>query len=258
VDLSDRLSYRALRLLRHGWRRGETRTVAILDFLRPRGLFQPHGKTGADRYPAVFAFVGRALGDGAGARLLSFGCSTGEEVFTLRRYCPRAAITGLDISAARIATCRARLAGRGGDPGITFAVASTARGLETAGVDAIFAMAVFRHGRLGDVPETCAAVIRFADVAVAIDDLARCLRPGGFFAIRNANFRFADTPAAADFDLVLSLPAATDTPVYGRDDRLLPREALEQVVFRKRAGSDGAARATPRSGTPHDKDVAPP
>jgi SAM-dependent methyltransferase len=234
VDLSDHLAYRALRLLRHGWRRGETRAVALLDLSRPRGLFQPHGKTEEDRYPAVFAFVARELGRGAGGRILSFGCSTGEEVFTLRRYHPEARITGLDISAERIATCRARLAARGGDPGIAFAVASDARDRERGAYDAIFAMAVFRHGRLGARPDTCGHVIRFADFAATVGDLARCLRPGGFFAIRNANFRFADTPAAAEFELALSLPAAGDTPLYAIDNRRLPHEALEEVVFRKR------------------------
>jgi len=37
------------------------------------------------------------LGDGAGVRLLSFGCSRGEEVFTLRHYFSTAAIKGIDI-----------------------------------------------------------------------------------------------------------------------------------------------------------------
>src|ERR1700689_3241127 len=64
----------------------------------PKNLFQPFANTGADRYPAIFRFARDSLGDGAALRLLSFGCATGEEVFSLRRYFPQSHVKGIDIN----------------------------------------------------------------------------------------------------------------------------------------------------------------
>ena len=232
--LADNLAFRALRWLRYSWRGGESRAVAALSLFRPPGLFQPFGDTKFDRYPAVFGFVRQDVGDGPERRILSFGCSTGEEVFSLRRYFPEAAIDGFDISADRIATCRRRWRREGSDPRTGFAVACAATEVPPDSYDAIFAMAVFRHGRLNASPRTCADLIRFADFERTAEGLARGLRPRGLLAIRHANFRFADTACAADFDVVLSLPAA-GAPKYDRNDRLLPGEFVERVIFRKRS-----------------------
>jgi len=66
----------------------------------PELLFQPYSTTRADRYPVIFRFVRDALGDAPSLRLLSFGCSSGEEVWTLRRYFAAAFIKGIDIDPA--------------------------------------------------------------------------------------------------------------------------------------------------------------
>ncbi|GEM_PF-3630399 len=60
--------------------------------------FQYSTVTADNRYPRIFAFVRDQLADRDRPRVLSFGCSTGEEVFSLRRYMPAADITGIDIN----------------------------------------------------------------------------------------------------------------------------------------------------------------
>ncbi|MBF0334612.1 MAG: methyltransferase domain-containing protein [Alphaproteobacteria bacterium] len=226
---------RFLRLLRQVLQGGDTRRSALLRLSRPRNLFQPFGTTAEHRYPGIFEMVRAQVGDGPERRVLSFGCATGEEVFSLRRHFARAEIEGVDISAARIAEARSRLARQGGDSGIRFAVAASAETMPANSFDAIFAMAVFRHGELGDDrPERCDHRLRFADFERTVTDLARCLKPGGLLAIRHANFRFRDTAVAAEFDTLMSRPARPETPVYGADDRLLPHHPDEPVVFRKR------------------------
>ena len=66
----------------------------------------------------------------------------------------------------------------------------------------------------------------------AMADLSRCLRPGGLLAIRHANFRFADTAVAADFDVVLE--AGGGSPLYDSHNRRLPDAATEACVFLKK------------------------
>jgi SAM-dependent methyltransferase len=220
-----------VKALRDVGRGGDQRHSALLWLRRPRGLFQPYGDTQEDRYPDVFAFVAQHLA-GRDASILSVGCSTGEEVFSLKRYCPNARVKGLDISPHRIDICT-RQAAEFRVADVSFIVAGDAEMEPANHYDAIFAMAVYRHGGLSDGPPRCGHLLSFSMFERAVSGLSRSLRPGGLLAIRHANFRFADTAPAADFDAVLEARAIS--PLYDSHNRRLPEAATEACVFLKKA-----------------------
>jgi SAM-dependent methyltransferase len=212
------------------------RSVMWLLWRLPAGAFQPFNDTGPDRYPRIFRFVQDTLGAQNELSILSFGCSTGEEVFALRRYFPKAAIKGVDINRGNIAAARARLA-CSPDASLIFDVANSTANEGDGVYDAIFAMAVLRHGSLGSPGVTrCDHLIRFADFAAAIEDFSRCLKPGGLLIIRHSNFRLCDAPAGAGFETILSVPirGKKRTPLFGPDNSLLPDREYPDTVFRKR------------------------
>ncbi len=120
----------------------------MLRWCKPRNLFQVNNCTQGNRYPVLFRLAREKLGDGPALQLLSFGCSTGEEVFTLRKYFPDATIKGIDINPHNISVCEQRLANNP-DPKIHFELADSVKREPVAAYDAIFCMAVFRHGDLG-------------------------------------------------------------------------------------------------------------
>jgi len=212
----------------------ESRNVALLLLRPPKGLYQPYGTTSADRYPEIFRFVRESVGDGAAVHILSFGCSTGEEVFSLRHYFPDAILAGIDINPFNIAVCRFQRL-RAADKKMTFAIAASTAGAANESYDAIFAMAVFRHGDLNTSPPQPESGhrIHFADFDQSVADLARVLKPGGLLVIQNAMFRFCDTGVANDFEAVFSAKRDEPSPFYGRDDCLLPDAEYPDVVFRK-------------------------
>jgi SAM-dependent methyltransferase len=231
-----------LRAARFGWnfaRDSDFRSVMLLRWQSPPNLFQPFAETSEDRYPEIFRFARDTIGDEPERMILSFGCSTGEEVLTLRKYFPHTYIKGLDINRRNVAAAQAKL-GQMRLTGIEFGLASST-GLEPAGrYDAIFAMSVFRHGGLGENGRDgrCDHLIRFADFEAAAMDLARALRPGGLLFIANSNFRFNDAAASADFEVVLTsteYAAAPGTPIFDRDNRYVPHSRYSNVGFRKRA-----------------------
>ena len=203
---------------------------------RPSGLFQPFADTYPDRYPSIFRFVSENVVDRAATRLLSFGCSTGEEVFSLRRYFPTAHIRGLDINPLNIAVCRRRLR-KLGDQRIAFAVAGSVAHEQPASYDAVFCMAVLRHGDLSHLHVArCDHRITFQLFEHTVADLARCVKEGGLLIIEHSNFRFADTATAAGFMPVMSVEYRgyeAQCPVFGRDNRRLIEPACRPVVFRK-------------------------
>jgi SAM-dependent methyltransferase len=212
----------------------EFRNTTLMMLRPPDGLFQPYGSTSNDRYPYVFQQVRERIGDGANQRILSFGCATGEEVFSLRRVFPLANIIGLDINPHNISICRSRLR-RIKDSKLSFAVAGSTAGEASASYDAIFAMAVYRHGKLNvtQPPPKCDHLIRFADFEQSVTDLARCLKPGGLLVIQHAMFRFADTRVATEFEPILSLFPPQYIQLYDRDDCNLPNTFYPDVMFRK-------------------------
>jgi 2-polyprenyl-3-methyl-5-hydroxy-6-metoxy-1,4-benzoquinol methylase len=189
-----------------------------------------------NRYPRLFKFVQSELGEHGVVRILSFGCSTGEEVFTLRAYFPNAFIRGVDANAANIAAARKHL-GATPDSAIAFEAAVSAAAEPDQTYDAVFCMAVLRHGSLGRPGVTrCDDVFPFEDFASAVAELARCLKPGGLLALRHSNFRLCDAPAGADFEPVFWVEPddAAQTPVFGPDNRLMPGTVYTDAVFRKR------------------------
>ena len=230
----------ALRALRKLWRLAVDRpyrNLMWLHLVRPRGTFQPFNDTQADRYPKIFDFVQSELGADRTVKILSYGCSTGEEVFSLRNYFPQAVIKGIDINAGNIAVCR-RLAKASRDNAVAFETASSTSAETAASYDAIFAMAVLRHGGLGLPGVTrCDHLIRFEEFARAVDDFKRCLKPGGLLVIRHSNFRLCDAPAGGDFETILSVKtpaAAPKTPLFGPDNQLMKGIKYPDAVFRKK------------------------
>ncbi len=204
----------------------------------PAGALQPYNRTQPDRYPVIFRRAAEALDDGPDRRILSFGCSTGEEVFSLRRYFPQSLIEGIDINPGNIAICERRLR-RVPDPRVRFRIAATTQHVPDAAYDAIFCMAVLRHGALSKPGVTRAdPFLSFAQFARLTDDFARCLKSGGLLVLRHSNFRFADAPAYARFEPLPPVPlnnSGSRTPLFGPDDRLMPGAIYEEALFRKRA-----------------------
>lgn len=227
--------YRVLRFARHF----ATDSVFRGDHLRllrpPRGQFQYRSFTGENRYPRVFGFLREQLAEVREPRLLSFGCATGEEVFSLRRYFPDAIIRGVDIDAHNVARCEERRR-RIDDPKIQFAQQASVGTTETGCYDAVLCMAVFQHSALKEPRiRSCESYIRFADFKSTLAGIARATKPGGFLAIRHADFRFSDTACSLDFEAVLRIePHGAPHPRFDRNNRRLPDEHDAEVVFRKR------------------------
>jgi SAM-dependent methyltransferase len=206
--------------------------------LRPPlpGRFQAYSHTLPDRYPWLFEFARGQVPDSAATRLLSFGCSRGDEVFSLRKYFPAAAIKGIDIDPHNVAVCKARLASSGSQA-VSFGVAATTNGEMNDYYDAIFCLAVLC---LGDLTASGAQRsdphLHFEDFDRVVSDFARCLKPGGLLLLHVTNFRFCDSSIAGQFDTVLEADAANMTAglLFDRENKLLKGERYYPVAFRKR------------------------
>lgn len=207
-------------------------------------LLQWSSATMDDRYPPYFEALQSHLSGVARPRILSFGCSTGEEVFTLRGYFPQAELTGIDINAHSIAVANRRLSRRESEAaGITFRCAGSLADEPAEHYDAILAMAVLRHGELTRLrPDSCEAYLPFAKAEQAVAGMLRCLKPGGLLMVSNCNFRVIDMACAGELEVAHSDPLGLTQPdpLYGPDDRRLDSPANCEVIFRKKGASSPA------------------
>ena len=231
--------YRAARFAWHFARDPVFRRDHLLLWRRPRNLYQHRSITAADRYPVIFDFLRRQMAAVRTPRLLSFGCATGEEVFSLQKYFPTATIKGIDINPANIEACLAAHRRAGGDTRLSFECQSSAADETHEGYDIVFCMAVFTRWQLkaNETITSSTPHLYFADFARATSELANCVAPGGYFVIRHSAFRFADTPAGRDFRCMLTLPATgASFPRFGPDNLRLTDADTEDVVFQKKTG----------------------
>jgi SAM-dependent methyltransferase len=213
-------------------------------FWRPvPGRFQAYSHTVDNRYPWLFQFAATMLGGGQALRILSFGCSRGAEVFSLRDYFPDAYIKGIDIDPRNIALCRARARAENAQR-MCFIAAATTASEHSEAYDAIFCLAVLC---LADLTISNARrsdpFLRFADFERMVADFSRCLKPGGLLLLHTTNFRFSDTDVARHFDVVLEAdPSQLAMDVlFDRDNRLMRGMRYHAVAFRKREPTASAA-----------------
>jgi SAM-dependent methyltransferase len=202
------------------------------------GEFQPYYYTLPDRYPWLFGFAAARIGARPDTRILSFGCSRGDEVFSLRKYFPAAAIKGIDINPRNIARGMARACAEK-SANVAFETAATAEREPRSFYDAIFCLAVLVNGDLTTSnARRCDPKLHFERFDRMVGDFARCLKPHGLLALHTTNFRFCDTTVAPDFDVVYEADPshlALDV-LFDRSNRLMPgeRERYRAVVFEKR------------------------
>ena len=196
-------------------------------------LLQPYPDTAPDRHPAIFAFARDALREVDAPRVLSFGCSTGEEPITLASYLPRARIDAIDINPHSLTIARRRAA----HAGITSITASQGDQppSEAEVYDAIFCLSVLRHGRLdAELPEYSTAIFPFARYDAVVTQLDHCLKPGGFLIIWGSQYDFEIASVASRYrPQIVPLAAMHVGPVYGSDNRLCHRNGLQCFVFKK-------------------------
>lgn len=209
------------------------RAIRNLQRNRAEQLLQPSPTTKIDRHPALFAFARQRLSKEAGVRILSFGCSTGEEPLSLTTYLPDAIIDAIDINPRSIAIARLH-AKKLGIKSVNFQVGDRPPALSEC-YDATFCLSVLRQGQLdADQPEKCTDIFPFSKFQATVAALDRTIRPGGLLFIWGSNFHFSDTAIANRYR---AIEVAGTRPhygtFYGPDDVRLESSQAECFVFEK-------------------------
>jgi SAM-dependent methyltransferase len=172
----------------------------------PTNRWQAQGgvDTRMDRYPGIYAAAAHLshsirtrMGDRS-LRLLSFGCSTGEECFSLRAYFPDDEIFGCDINTAVLATARRRqLHG-----GTTFFHSSDHALRQHGPFDMVFCMSSLCLFPESDQPSGQNGAFPFPAYDALLTEIDRSLMPGGLLVIYNASYPFRLSTIGPHYNVV--------------------------------------------------------
>ena len=201
----------------------ERRSILWTRAIHGNQVHQTTTYTCDERYPELFELAAKLAPDAK--RILSFGCSTGEELVALRRRFPESHIVGAEINARSRRIARSRFASDDGAEIVT-----SARGM----FDIIFALAVLQRE-----PHKIAEM-EIVDLSPhypydrfdrAVRELASMLNPGGVFCIANAHYRIEDSSVAEQFEPIDASPLLEE-PIFGPDGRRLDHP-VAHTLFRK-------------------------
>jgi hypothetical protein len=206
--------------------RADGRALLWTRFAHGAALHQTSGTSWPERYPELFDLAAELAPEAQ--RILSFGCSSGEELDALRRRFANAEIVGAEINPRLRKAARARIASDG-----------NAHVLAPDAVDGAYDL-VFALSVLQRLPEQVARrgltdlskSYPFERFDSEVARLAGRLRPGALLCIMNAHYRVEDSSCATLFRPVPHSPAMTH-PLFGRDSRRLPPDAVARSIFRK-------------------------
>ena len=164
-----------------------------------------------NRYPQLFQTVAKELENTSNPKILSSGCSSGEEVFSIKEYIPDAELTGVDINHRAI-----HIAKKSAPNGpFRFFHYLEENWATDDYYDCIFAMAVFQKSEHRDHKrKTAVESFTFNKFKERLEHLDSLLKPGGLFVIEHSDFSFLDLPLSKRYSICeKDVPIKRERPV---------------------------------------------
>ena len=188
-------------------------------------VHQTTPQTSEERYPELFDLAATLAPDAK--RVLSFGCSTGEELISLRRRFSKAEIVGAEINPRSRAIAVRRVSAD------TRSAVIPPKALDGT-FDVIFALSVFQREphKIAEMElEDLSEFYPFARFDEGIRQLVEMLRPNGLLCVINAQYRVEDSSVSDLLEPVAASPSM-DSIMFGPDGRRLDRP-IARTIFRR-------------------------
>lgn len=174
--------------------------------------------TALDRYPELFQEAKRYCEKYFSSErltILSYGCSTGEECISLRRYFAEAQIVGADINKSNLNKASVQ----NGGPGISYLLSSPENIGNAGPFNLIFCLSVLcRWEETKDITN-CEKIYSFSKFESTLRVLNDNLAVGGILVVYNSNFRFEDTVISRLFEILPTPSVACSGFVHKFDNR---------------------------------------
>lgn len=184
-------------------------------------IHQKNNTTQYNRYPEIFK-VCKSYFKGKTPKILSFGCSTGEECWSLTHYFPYSKITGVDID--KDILFKAELQNHH----ININYTTELKGE----YDLIFAMSVLCKWEDTMDKQDISSIYHFKQFSGQVKELDSHLSKGGLLVIYNANFRLKDTDIYSKYKPYKKIQSGFVTK-FDRNNQVLGINDFETIFVKK-------------------------
>lgn len=195
------------------------------------GAHQLRGDTSLDRYPVVFDRAASLLHDAGitNPRVLSIGCSTGEECFSITQYVSNATVFGIDTNKRSVALAKRRY----GNNKILFETKQSLQDFPSDGYDLVMANAVLCRWPETRSLQYIGELYSFAKFEELLGHLTRLTRSNGLLMVAESNYRVADTHFMAALQSCGELDRDDLTVKFDPDGNRYQDQRYRHYLFRK-------------------------
>ena len=195
--------------------------------LSNKNIIQLSNTTYFDRHPLLFKIVKDYFKEKNAIKIFSFGCSKGEECFTLNEYFPNSLIIGVDIRKKNI-----RIANKNNQSkNISFKSIDILKSTISKKFDLITAFSVFCREPEARLLDNISKIFNFSAFENYIKELDRLLYVNGVFVIENSNYRFSDTSVISKYKTLYS--QKTSFPLFNKDGNKISNDVNVGKIFKK-------------------------
>ncbi len=228
-------SIRAVKLL---FRDGNYRSIVFMKIFHSKDVHQTASYTSMNRYPDIFSACRGYFAEknGTDLNILSYGCSTGEEVLSLRHYFPQARLVGAEINKRNLEICRSLPV----DENISFIYSSDPEIRKHGPYDAIFCMAVLQrkpHYIAEKGIRDLSDIYPFDKFEQQVIKLNQSVKPGGLLIIHIAQYSLDDTVVGTKYEPVGTFNYEKyGLPMFDQKSQLIVRAYPPKSIYRKKGG----------------------
>lgn len=209
------------------------RAITLLKFFKGKEIHQTTPLTFMNRYPEIFSACSDYFKGQEHIKILSFGCSTGEEVLTIREYFPTAQIIGAEINGNSLKKCKELEV----DDQIKF-IKSTPKNIKKYGpFDAIFCMAVLQrqpHLIASKAITSLKDIYPFEKFEQQIIKFDEILNQNGLAIIHFTQYSLLDTSVARKFQPLGNYCQKNYvSPVFDKNSKIVKNQKSYNTIFIK-------------------------
>jgi tRNA G46 methylase TrmB len=207
------------------------RSRIINSFIFKEQYHQFSNFTKFNRYPDLFEIAKQHFETIENPKILSFGCSTGEEVMTISEYIPHATVIGVDINNWCLKQAKLNYV----SDNRLFYNSLSEDFIKMTGFDAIFCLAVFQHPENRHDKNRMESGYPFIQFEKQLNELDLKLKKTGLLFIDNCDFNFIETNLMPRYQIAnfKNNQKLRNRPIFNRNNQKIAEKHSNFRVFKK-------------------------